>query len=205
MWFSRKSAPSSCTDEELAERYRREGDDVCLAELYERYAHLVFLACMKYLRDEAESEDMAMSIFEKLITDLRRYEIRRFRYWLHAVIKSQCLLHLEQGKKRQAREAVFHEEIGGFVENDAPGHPDAVPEKEAALLRLEEAIALLRTEQRTCVELFFLQRKSYQEVSDLTGYSLKQVKSYIQNGKRNLQKQLQGLDGEAIYFGQDEE
>ena len=58
--------------------------------------------------------------------------------------------------------------------------------KEKLLTNLELALTHLKEEQRTCIELFFLQEKKYEEVAELTGFSAKQVKSYIQNGKRNL-------------------
>ena len=51
---------------------------------------------------------------------------------------------------------------------------------------MESALKELNAEQQQCVTLFYLQKKSYQEISDATGYSMLQVKSYIQNGKRNL-------------------
>jgi RNA polymerase sigma-70 factor (ECF subfamily) len=51
---------------------------------------------------------------------------------------------------------------------------------------LEEAIQELSEEQKLCVNLFYLQKKSYQQITDRTGFTLMQVKSYIQNGKRNL-------------------
>ena len=44
----------------------------------------------------------------------------------------------------------------------------------------------LNPEQKQCLILFYLEKKSYQEISENTGFSLMQVKSYIQNGKRNL-------------------
>jgi len=57
---------------------------------------------------------------------------------------------------------------------------------DALLQQLPNAISNLNTEQRLCINLFYLKEKCYEEISMQTGYSLKQVKSYIQNGKRNL-------------------
>ena len=51
---------------------------------------------------------------------------------------------------------------------------------------MDEAMKELNPEQKQCVTLFYLQKKSYQEINEITGFSMLQVKSYIQNGKRNL-------------------
>ena len=77
------------------------------------------------------------------------------------------------------------------VENDLVGHLDDVDLKEVKLQQLEEGITKLNSEQKICVELFYLQNKSYVEVAEITGYELNQVKSYIQNGKRNLKIYLE--------------
>ena len=62
--------------------------------------------------------------------------------------------------------------------------------KEEHLTELEKAIEKLSAEQKTCIQLFYLQDKSYKEVVDITGFTMKQVKSYIQNGKRKLRGYL---------------
>ena len=59
-------------------------------------------------------------------------------------------------------------------------------DKETTLQLLETSLPQLNTEQKTCITLFYLQQKSYQQIAETTGYTLLQVKSFIQNGKRNL-------------------
>lgn len=62
---------------------------------------------------------------------------------------------------------------------------------ERMLKDLEEAMQHLKKEQKTCIRMFYLQRKSYQSIAEETGFNLLQVKSYIQNGKRNLRLLLE--------------
>ncbi|GAB4403442.1 MAG: sigma-70 family RNA polymerase sigma factor [Bacteroidia bacterium] len=193
MRFGRLSHIRSLSDEQLVATYRSSGDKAFMGELFERYTHVVFLICMKYLRDEQESEDMTMRIFEKLIDDLRKYEVRSFSYWLHTVVKNQCLLHLDQRRRLRHKADAYHTTEQALLDS-ATGNPLEETEHqlhEDALQRMEAALVELKPEQRICLELFYLQRKSYQEVADQTGYSLKQVKSYIQNGKRNLKINLE--------------
>jgi len=190
--FRRLPSLKSLTDEELVENFRLDGDTRWVGELFERYTHMVFLVCMKYLKDELEAEDMSMRLFEKLLQDLRKYEIKTFRFWLHTVVKNQCLLHLDRRKRERLKADAYEHEVKTRVlpEMSPFAAVDGL-DKELRLQQMEAALGHLKREQRLCLELFYLQQKSYQEVADQTGYSLKQVKSYIQNGKRMLKKQME--------------
>lgn len=191
MLFRKPKDIKSFDDDELVAAYKRSEEVVYVGELYERYAHMVFLVCMKYLRDEAESEDATMQVFEKMITDLKRYEVRKFKYWVHTVAKNHCLVLLEKRQKlRHKADELLETTQALIMESDAFPSLNGEDPREIRLTQLEEAIVLLNEEQRICIELFYLQQKCYQEVAESTGYSLKQVKSYIQNGKRNLKIHL---------------
>jgi len=178
-------------DQELISRYRSSGDSSYVGTLFERYAHLIYAICKKYLKDEEEARDASMEVFEYLLTELVKYDIQNFKSWLARATSNFCLMKLRKKKSLDAKEEDFKKsELDGVESNPMP-HPISESEtKEQELQRLETAIQELNSEQKTCVELFFLKGKSYQEVSDLTGFTYKQVKSYIQNGKRNLRSRL---------------
>ena len=190
MLFKKKPDIKALDDDALVAAYKKYGQPVYLGELYERYAHMVLLVCMKYLKDEAQSEDAVMHIFEKLIADLKRYEVRRFKYWIHTVAKNHCLVLIDKRQKQRHKIDEYRETAQALVESDPFPSLNGEDPREIELRELEAAIKLLNEEQQICVELFYLQQKCYKEVSETTGYSLKQVKSYIQNGKRNLKNHL---------------
>ncbi|MEM9022240.1 MAG: sigma-70 family RNA polymerase sigma factor [Bacteroidota bacterium] len=176
------------TDLELVEHFRTSGRNRYLGEIFERYAHLVFGLCLKYLESQADSRDAVSQIFEKLIKDLRKHEVKHFRSWLYMVARNHCLMILRErqsGRKRQQRYQEFQPSEAEVAALD--GEQGRL---EANLTELEAALQDLKAEQRTCLDLFYLQEKCYREVADITGYTLKQVKSYIQNGKRNLRNNL---------------
>ncbi len=191
--FQRRYRPRDLSDEELVTQYQQDGDPACVGELFDRYTHLVFLVSMKYLKDELESEDMSMRIFEKLLVDLRKYEIKTFRPWLHTVVKNQCLVYLDRQKRLRNRSDQYEQELKADLKPEffSQGENGVAQEREAQLLLMEQSMHLLKDEQRVCLDLFYLQQKSYQEVADSTGYTLKQVKSHIQNGKRMLRKHME--------------
>lgn len=180
----------------LITQYKTGGDMAVVGELFKRYSHLVFGVCMKYLKNEALSEDMSMQVFEKLITGLKDHDINNFRPWLHMVTRNECLMYLRKKKNihTEELEPSRRENDDTNMEFAAEDHLDEVEWKDMQLDILEEGIKSLKEEQKLCIELFYLQKKSYQEVADLTGFDMKNVKSYIQNGKRNLRIYMENND-----------
>ncbi len=177
---------STLSDDELVHRYRNSHETMYIGELYQRYTHLVFGVCMKYFRNQAEAEDATMQIFEKLIADLKKHHVLSFKSWLHTVVKNHCMMKFRKDSAENKKKTILKYEIGDIVENPDETHQEGALEKEFILQHLEEGIEELKEEQRVCIELFYLKDKSYYEVSEATGYSMNEVKSFIQNGKRNL-------------------
>ncbi len=172
-------------DQTLIRQYKSTGDLQHLGVLYGRYMHLVYGVCLRYVEEE-QAKDAVMQIFEELIDKLKKHEVRHFKSWLHVLARHYCLMQLRQRRRREGHLQPLEEER--LVENAAAFHHD--PEdglgREEDLQRMERCLETLPEEQRRSVELFYLQERSYREIESQTGYDLKKVKSYIQNGKRNL-------------------
>lgn len=177
---------NTVTDIELITSYRQSGDNAYVGELYKRYAHLVFGVCMKYLKDEDDSKDAVMLIFEKLLDDLKKYQIENFKSWLHTTAKNHCFMKLRSDQSVFLKTEELKKDYPVIMESDNELHLDNENENEFYLSHLGKAVEQLNEEQRICIEMFYMHGKCYQEVAETTGYSTKQVKSYIQNGKRNL-------------------
>lgn len=184
MFFKRFSKPKPTTDAEYLAAYQATGNLELLGELYERYMEMVFAVCFKYLRDEDESKDAVMQIFEELVVKLRTHSVENFRSWLHSVVRNHCLMHLRSNRLQTEGIDYFEE---GSVENEPFEHQSDEPfELEQNLSKMTDCLETLSDEQKTSIRLFYLEEKCYKEITDLTGYDLNKVKSYIQNGKRNL-------------------
>lgn len=191
MWkfFRRKSGVSLLTDEELVALYRENADHKePIAELYDRYSGTLYGFCQKYLKDEEASKDVVADIFLKLFEDLLRFDIRMFKPWLIRVAFNACMSRLSA--KGRSVELITSEMSDQPDEHDEEGLVNLPNEQQ-----LLTAIADLKEDQRVCVELFYLKKYSYQMIAQQTGFSLKQVKSYIQNGKRNLEIALKSRNG----------
>ncbi len=156
--------------------------------------HLVFGVCMKYLRDEDKAKDLQSHIFERLLTDLLKHEVGNFKGWLFSVAKNHCLMHLRSNQSLLKNQKELKKDLKPDMESGFELHHNPVLEKELQLDKLETGIQQLNEGQKVCVELFYMKEKSYREIADLTGYSLHDVKSYIQNGKRNLKLFMQQQD-----------
>lgn len=178
-----KNTPRSTTQDDLAliAAYQQSGDLEVLGVLYNRYMHLVFGVCFNYFKDEELSKDAVMQIFEELVTKLKVHQVQNFKSWLHVLSRNYCLMALRKSSKNPT---VSLED--NFVENNDFVHLDIDDAKETQLTVMEKCMETLPEEQRKSVDLFYLQEKCYKEVADITGYDMLKVKSYIQNGKRNL-------------------
>ncbi len=180
------------SDEELIEQYQRTGNTYFVGELFQRYTRLVSALSLKYMKNEADAEDAVMEVFELVMRDLKTHDVKNFNAWVYSVARYHCLKKKRQNtKEREGQETIYKQ--GG--EEDPLLEREEALLKEAQLTQLNEAMSELSEEQKQCVELFYLQEKSYKEVAEITGYSMKQVKSYLQNGKRNLKGHLTKLDG----------
>lgn len=169
------------TDSELLELHAADGNSEWLGILLERYTLLLFGVCMKYLKDEEEAKDAVQQVFLKVLGEAGKYKIEYFKSWVYMVAKNHCLMKLRSQQGKYTREINERFQVAAPEEGRS-----ALLENEKTYTLLEEAMLELSKEQQQCVTLFYLQKHSYQEVAQLTGYSLLQVKSYIQNGKRNL-------------------
>lgn len=186
MAFIKLVRDKNSTDSELVSSFRLSHNSDYVGELFQRYTHLVFGVCMKYLKEEEASKDAVMEIFEKLLIDLKKHDVDNFKSWLYSVSKNHCLMKLRKDKSQANHVNDFGKDSLTLMEIDEPLHHTNGEEQELLDKSLYEGIEHLKEEQKTCVELFYMQNKSYEEVSEITGYSMMQVKSYIQNGKRNL-------------------
>ena len=172
---------SASSDLELIAQYKVSADQVLLGVLYNRYMTLVYGVCLKYLKDREEARDAVMQIFEKLMVSLKEYDIAHFKSWLYVTARNHCLMSLRARKGKN-----FQEISGAVMENEMLLHLREEPEMESNLTKLEKCIEHLVAEQKNCVQLFYLQQKCYKEIVQITGFDDNKVKSYIQNGKRNL-------------------
>jgi RNA polymerase sigma-70 factor (ECF subfamily) len=185
MRFLRSRTKHNTPDEELLREYRSTGNTKAIEILFERYCYLAFAQCMKYLKNEDDSKDAVIQVFEQMHTDLRKYHVASFNSWLYTVTKNHCLKLL---KERKINENLDDIDLPADTEDD-------VFELSGKEAKLEEALASLASEQATCIRLFYLEGKTYRETQELTGFSYGQVKSHIQNGKRKLRIFLEKKNG----------
>ncbi len=183
----RQEALKDWSDERLVAAYCKTNDQQYFTELFGRYTMQVFLICKRYLIEREDSRDMVMRIFSKLLEILPDTEIRVFRNWLPVVVERECLNYLRnKGRYVPLPELEMEAVQEDYEAYAATDQPITDAEIKAALSKLDEA-------QRLCLNLFFYKKMSYQQVSGQTGFALNEVKSYLQNGKRQLKKQLLNL------------
>ncbi len=177
------------SDNEVLRRYYDENNNnEWLGVLLQRYTMLLLGVCMKYLKNEEDAKDSVQQVFLKVINDLPKYKVEYFKSWLYMVTKNHCLMKLRDKGKYPVE--LNEQAMSAADETDT--RINAL-EKEYHLVSMEQALLLLNSEQQVCIKLFYLQKQTYQQISESTGFSVMQVKSHIQNGKRNLKIQMQRM------------
>lgn len=177
------------SDEDLVNLFRKRKDSRIISIFYERYAHLVLGVCLKYLKNKTLAEDITMQVYEKLLNKLHLYEIANFKSWLFSVTKNECMMLLRKKNVTEPLNEEMHKINGSFVEFHEEMHLSGNAD-ELKTQQLNSAVEKLNEEQRLCIVLFYFNKNSYKEIEERTGYSQKQIKSFIQNGKRNLKNIL---------------
>lgn len=183
MGFSNDEYLKHLSDSELLARYKKDADKQLVGELYKRYTHLVLGMCIHYFKDKDQAKDIVLQIFEKLFDELKKREIENFKNWLTFVVRNYCISELRKIQTQVNRDLLYQYEVKqGVIESDK----EEIEEHEKKLEQLEKALENLNPFQKICIELFYLKNRTYIQIVESTGYSLNEVKSHIQNGKRNL-------------------
>ncbi|MDR3713670.1 MAG: sigma-70 family RNA polymerase sigma factor [Puia sp.] len=175
------------TDQELLDRYYSERNNDWLGVLLERYTLLLLGVCMKYLKNEEEAKDGVQQVFLKIIAELPRYKVTYFKSWIYTITRNYCLMKLRD--RHEKIPAELTESMAVSYDEEPPGKNHL--EKDQLLELMTESLEELGKEQKLCVTLFYLEKRSYQDIAELTKFTLMQVKSHIQNGKRNLKLSLE--------------
>lgn len=193
MFRSKKNLKNK-NDQHLLLDYLADGDLDVLGELFGRYMHLVYGVALKYLKNRDEAKDAVTQIFERLITEIPKFEILNFKSWLFVVTKNYCLMEIRREKANKNRFEKFS--VDQNMESTELLHPIDEDLNSALQENLKHCLERLKKEQQECVQLFYYQEKSYGDIADELNIAEKKVKSYIQNGKRNLKICLEQFEKE---------
>lgn len=187
MAFIREKEKNQSTDAELVNLYRTAGDLNILFTLYQRYMDLIYGICLKYLKDPEASKDAVINIYEELVTKLKQHEVSNFKSWLYTLSRNHCLMQLRKEKGHATVEIPEQ-----FMQTEEMLHLNSVIQREDQLNSMEKCLEQLQAEQKTCVTLFYLQGKCYNDITEQTGIEWNKVRSHIQNGRRNLKLCMEG-------------
>ncbi len=190
-WLKPKKGLTNWSDEQLLKAFQKTGEDQYFFTLIERYSHLIYYNCKQYLSQEEDCKDMVMTIVEKVYERCPDASISYFRSWLYSVIRNQCISHIRTQNRQSKHQLNWEEDLS------LESVPSTVEDVDQTYGYSDEAIQSALQEldplQRKCLQLFYFEGKSYKEISQQTSFSLKKVKSYLQNGKRRLKILLEGL------------
>ena len=183
MWLFKKKEYNS--DEELLKHYKQSGNKELFADLFKKHVSVVYGTCLFYLQDKNEAQDATMQLFEKLMLDINNREIDNFKGWLSFVVRNHCISLIRKNKSQSKNIKSYYEFEYENPDYETEEKINSVSD-DVLLENMKTCLPKLKENQRICVELFYLKNKSYQDIANETNFSLNEIKSYIQNGKRNL-------------------
>jgi RNA polymerase sigma-70 factor (ECF subfamily) len=175
------------TDQQLLDNFYADHNPEWLGILLPRYTLLLLGVCMKYVKNEDEAKDCVQQIFLKVITELNKYRVEFFKSWIYMVAKNHCLMKIRDGHGKMPVELTERHMFTTDEQKDV----EQLLQNDRTIELMAESLKALSAEQQQCVTLFYLQKRSYQQISEVTGFTMMQVKSYIQNGKRNLRLMIE--------------
>lgn len=190
---TRENAYQHHSDESLIQLYQQTGKEIYVAELFQRYVDKVYVIARKYLKDREASKDLVMVVFEKVLKNLHKTEVKSFGNWVHTITRNECTHYYRQSNSRAEKLSEWSDierNSQNNVENDQLLRLIEAEDDAATKKALEAAINGLKDHHRRCIRLFYFDKKSYKEVSEITGFTPNEVKSYIQHAKNNLRKKL---------------
>ncbi len=161
-----------------------------LAELYDRYARLVFSLALQMLHDRAASEEIVQEVFTKVWRGAHDFTPERgsFSSWLIGITRHQCIDELRRCRRQPATES-----MDGSPYLELAGDDDPVQEAEHSLdqTRVRRALAQIPEEQRRLIEMAFLEGLTHEEIAAHSGIPLGTVKTRIRLGMQKLKDLLQ--------------
>jgi RNA polymerase sigma-70 factor (ECF subfamily) len=158
-----------------------EGREAAHRELIRRYERPVFSLVFRMVRDRELAEDLTQDSFIKVLSHLDRYRAEfKFSSWLFKIANNVAIDHL---RRRQL----------DTVSRDGSPHATALEEMEARELgsAIEQAIARLRPEYRSCILLRHVEGRSYEEIATTLDLPLGTVKTYIHRARHELRRALE--------------
>lgn len=173
----------------LLKQYKETNNQKILGELYAPFMQMVLAVGLKYYKSKPKAEDLVMRVYEKITTKAKQHDISNFSSWLYTVAKNECLMDLRKKKREYLTEDFSYQEQ--FMESQTVMHLFKDNEQEKQLNNLEDCISSLNDEQKHCIKAFYLDNNTYKEIVNNTNFTYNEVKSHIQNGKRNLKLCMQ--------------
>lgn len=190
MWLFNKKINK--IDEDLISAFKQNGNKNAFADLFKNHVNTIYGTCLFYLQDKDEAKDAVMTIFEKLMVDLQKNDIKNFKAWLSFVVRNYCISAIRKRNTTFKNNKSYYEYEFKDTTYETELKIESIDD-ETTLQYLQEGLSKLKETQRKCIELFYLKNQSYQQISEFTGYEINEVKSYIQNGRRKLKIMIEAL------------
>jgi len=177
-------------DVALVRQFRATGDPAVFEILFRKYQNAIFHLVHRMVNGE-DAYDLTQEVFVRVLRALPSFKGDcKFRTWLYTIAKNVCLNHIRESRKRDEIEDRSLDDDPEFGDGpwtpeaaDADADVSAIVETRELQRAVDSVLATLAPEQRLLITLRDLQGLSYEEIMDVTGLSLVNVKSKLHRAR----------------------
>lgn len=163
------------------------GDEQAFMELVTIYKPGITKMAARFGRDVAEVGDLTQDIFLEVWRSLPKYQAKApFEHWINRVALNRCRKFLRREYQRRKQE-VLQDTV---TETNPDNVPDERRQKDAREV-LDLAMRQLRPDDALILSLRELEGYSFQEVSELTGWSVATAKVRAHRARKRLREILE--------------
>ena len=188
----------SLSDQEVV-ALARIGKEAAYRELLRRYERPVFSLIYRMVRDRTLAEDLSQDTFVKVLNALDSYRPEyKFSSWVFKIANNVAIdqlrrrelntLSLDGSPDARTKDEV---EATALQATDRSETPLAELESRELGAVIEQAIARLRPEYRSCILLRHVEGRSYEEIAETLDLPLGTVKTYSHRARHELQEYLE--------------
>jgi RNA polymerase sigma-70 factor (ECF subfamily) len=188
---SREWAEDPRVDQDAVRRMAGRDPDA-LAELYDRYARLIYSFALHIVGDQRDAEDVVQEVFSQAWAQAPRYEVDRgaVAAWLLAIARSRAIDRLRARRARPDSEPADERQLRDLVDPAEP-HDLGVLTREQ-IKRLREALAALPVLQRVVVEMAYFEGLTQSEIAARLDEPLGTVKTRVRLALLKLREAMTG-------------
>jgi RNA polymerase sigma-70 factor (ECF subfamily) len=166
------------------------GDQQAYAALVDRYKSYVFTLAFRFTKNREDAEEVSQDIFIKAYRALADFRgASKFSTWLYTIVNTTCITFLR--KKRLEVHSLDNEKVFEVADSQDSGFRANLVEQKSRIAMVNQAIALLSTDDAEIITLFYKGEQTLEEIARVLGIESNAVKVRLHRARTRLKEKMQ--------------